>query len=45
MQVSSSKYLIGYLDEDIRPLVLIPKMSGYVKTIKDRFEIRIRIIN
>ena len=45
MQVSSSKYLIGCLDEDIRPLVLMPKMSGYVKTIKDKFEIRIRIIN
>ena len=29
------KYLIGYLEKDIRPLVLImPKMSGYVKTFK-----------
>ena len=29
------KYLIGYLDIDIRLLVLImPKMSGYVKTFK-----------
>ena len=28
----NSKYLIGYLYKDIRPLVLImPKMSGYVK--------------
>ena len=28
------KYLIGYLDKVIRPLVLIlPKMSGYVKTL------------
>ena len=28
---TSSKYLIGYLDKDISPLVLImPKMSGYV---------------
>ena len=27
--------MIGYLDKDIRPLVLImPKMSGYVKTFK-----------
>ena len=27
-----SKYLIGYLDKDIRPLVLMMhKMSGYVK--------------
>ena len=32
---SYSKYLIGYFDKDIRPLVLImPKMSGYVKTFK-----------
>ena len=35
----SSNYFIGYLDKFIRPLVLIlPKMSGYVKTfkVKDR---------
>ena len=35
----NSKYLIRYLDKIIRPLVLImPKMSGYVKTfkVKDR---------
>ena len=32
---TNSKYLIGYLDIVIRPLVLIlPKMSGYVKTFK-----------
>ena len=32
---TNSKYLIVYLDKDIRPLVLImPKMSGYVKTFK-----------
>ena len=32
---TNSKYLIGYLDKTIRPLVLItPKMSGYVKTFK-----------
>ena len=32
---TNSKYLIGYLDEVIRLLVLIiPKMSGYVTTIK-----------
>ena len=31
------RYLIGYLDEVIRPLYLIlPKMSGYVKTFKDK---------
>ena len=30
---SNSKSLIGYLDKNIRPLVLIiPKMSGYVNT-------------
>ena len=32
---TNSKYLIEYLDNDIRPLVLImPKMSGYVRTFK-----------
>ena len=32
---TNSKYLIGYLDKDIKPLVLkIPKMSGYVQTFK-----------
>ena len=32
-------YMIGYLDNDIRPLDLIlPKMSGYVKTFKDKGE-------
>ena len=32
---TNSKYLIGYLDKVIRPLVLImTKMSGYVKTFK-----------
>ena len=32
---TNSKYLIGYLDNVTRPLVLImPKMSGYVKTFK-----------
>ena len=32
---TNSKYLIGYLDKDIRPLVFImPRMSGYVKTFK-----------
>ena len=32
---TTSKYLIGHLDIVIRPLVLVmPKMSGYVKTVK-----------
>ena len=32
---TNSKYSIAHLDKDIRPLVLImPKMSGYVKTFK-----------
>ena len=32
---TNCKYLMGYLDKDIRPFVLImPKMSGYVKTFK-----------
>ena len=34
---NNSKHLIEYLDDDIRPLVLILlKMSGYVKTFKDK---------
>ena len=38
---TNSKYLIGYLDKAIRPLVLImPKMNGYVK-----MEIKIIMIN
>ena len=33
---TDSKYLIRYLDKDIRPLVLImSKMSGYVKLFKN----------
>ena len=32
---TNSNYLIGYLDKDVRQLVLImPKMSGYVKKFK-----------
>ena len=32
---TNSKYLIGYLDNDIRPLVLImPKLSAYIKAFK-----------
>ena len=31
---TSSKYLIEYLDKDIRPLTLMSKMSGYVKLFK-----------
>ena len=32
---TNSKYLIGYLNKTIGPLVLkMPKMSGYVKTFK-----------
>ena len=34
-KVFKSKYLIGYLDKDIRPSVLIMlKISGYVTTYK-----------
>ena len=34
---NNSKYLIGYLDDVIRPLVLVlPKLSGYLKTFKGR---------
>ena len=36
---TNSKYVIGYLDKTTRPLVLImPKMSGYVKTFKVKDE-------
>ena len=32
---NNSKYLMGYLDKVIKPLVLImPKMNGFVKTFK-----------
>ena len=35
---TNSKYLIGYLDKFIKPLVLIlPKMSGYVKSFKVKY--------
>ena len=34
---NNSKYLIGYLDEVIKPLVLIlSKVSGYIKNFKDK---------
>ena len=34
---TNSKYLIGYSDKVIRLLLLImPEMSGYVKTFKDK---------
>ena len=37
---SNSKYLVGYLNEVIRSLVLIlPKISGYVKTFKDNYKL------
>ena len=36
---TSFKYLIGYIDKSIRPLVLkMPKMRGYVKTFKVKEE-------
>ena len=36
---TNANYMIRYLDNDIRPLDLIlPKMSGYVKTFKDKGE-------
>ena len=38
-----SKYLIGYLDNAIRPLILImPKMSVYVTTFKIKEKINIK---
>ena len=43
---NNSKYLTGYLDEVIKPLILIlPKMSGYVRHLWVKVEIRIRLTN
>ena len=43
---TNSKYFIGYLQKAISPLVLVmPKMSGYVKTFKLKKEIRIKTLN
>ena len=43
---TNSKYFIGYLHKAISPLVLVmPKMSGYVKTFKLKKEIRIKTLN
>ena len=45
MKQQTVKYFVGYLDDDIRPLVLILlKMSGLVKIIKNKLEISIRNI-
>ena len=36
---TNSKYLIGYLDKDIKPLVLIMlKMSGLVRRLKPKMK-------
>ena len=38
---TNSKYLIGYLDKVIRPLILkLPKMRGYVKGYVKTFKIK-----
>ena len=43
---TNSKYLIGFSDKAIRPLVLImPKVSGYVKTFKAKDENKDKTIN
>ena len=43
---TNSKYLIGYLDKVIIPLVLIlPKISAYVNNSKLKMEIKIKAIN
>ena len=43
---TKTNYLIGYLDKAIRPSVLImPKISEYVKTLKLNKEIKIKTIN
>ena len=34
---NNSKFLVGYLHDVVRPLILIlPKISGYVKTVEDK---------
>ena len=41
-QTTFLKYLNGYLDDDLGPLVLIlPKTSGYVTTFKDPKKINV----
>ena len=36
---NNSKYLIGYLEEVIKSLVLVlPKMSGHIKTFKEKMK-------
>ena len=41
---TNSKYLIRYSDKDIKPLVLImPRMSGYVKTFTVTFTFTVTI--
>ena len=43
---TNSKYLIGYLDKTIRPRVLIMlKMSRYVKTFKGKYRDKVKKIN
>ena len=43
---NSSKYLIGYLDEGIRPLVLIlPRMRDMLRHLNLKMEIKIRKLN
>ena len=40
---TNSKYLIGYLGNVIRPLVLLlPKMSGHIKTFKIKQRDRVK---
>ena len=34
---NNSKFLVGYLHDVVRPLILIfPKISGYAKTVEDK---------
>ena len=42
---TNSKYLIGYLDKDIRPLVLIMPKMDMLKHLKLKKEIKIKTIN
>ena len=43
---TNSKYLIGYLDKAIRPLVsIMPKMGSMLRNLKLKMEIKIKAIN
>ena len=43
---TNSAYLVWYLDKVVRPFILImPKLSGYLRHFKLKMEIKIKTIN